>query len=178
MSEVIIKDDFLSSEDCDFIINWHKKYWSELLPKFKKAHYNTECIIMNKLLGEPDQTPNIFKKLFSDISCYIKTIDKEAFINYCEIVRWPEQESQKPHKDFYYHPYTSILYLNDDYEGGQTKVGDEIIKPKKGTIVSFKGRDITHEVLKITKGNRYTIPIWYSTLLTYKKDTLLILSNK
>ena len=61
MSEVIIKDDFLSSEDCDFIINWHKKYWSELLPKFKKAHYNTECIIMNKLLGEPDQTPIFLK---------------------------------------------------------------------------------------------------------------------
>ena len=79
------------------------------------------------------------------------------FINYTEIVRWLEGEQQLVHKDFNYHSYTSILYLNDDYEGGQTKVFDEIVQIKKGTLITFKGADVMHSVLKIKKGERYTM---------------------
>jgi len=174
MSDVIIKDNFLNSKDCDFFVKWFEKYYSILYSKFKNNHNGTDCIKFSRMLGEPDFTPNIFKKLFSDISIYIKEIDNDLFINYLEIVKWPEGQYQSLHKDFEWHPYTSILYLNDDYEGGQTKVGDQIIQPKKGTIISFKGKDISHQVLKVTKGNRYTVPVWYSTLLTFREEYSMI----
>ena len=66
--------------------------------------------------------------------------------------------------------FTSILYLNDDYEGGQlvlnSVLGDDdhpiVLKPSKGQVVIFPA-DIrfTHEVLPVTKGKRYSIVGWY-----------------
>ena len=172
MSDVDIKDNFISSSDCDFIVNFHKENFTRLTSRFIKTYNKTEIIRVNHLLSEPDHCPNLIKKLIADATVHIKTIDKEAFVNYTEIVKWPEGESQDAHIDFDWHPYTSILYLNDDYKGGQTKVDDKIIQPKKGRIITFKGSKLTHEVLKITKGDRYTVPIWYSTLLTFRKNKI------
>lgn len=51
---------------------------------------------------------------------------------------------------------TAILYLNDDYKGGEINfVNDGLcIKPKAGSMVVFPSSK-QHEVLEITKGNRY-----------------------
>lgn len=51
---------------------------------------------------------------------------------------------------------TAILYLNDDYEGGEINfVHDDLcIKPKAGSMVVFPSSK-QHEVLEITNGNRY-----------------------
>ena len=69
--------------------------------------------------------------------------------------------------DFDYHSHTSILYLNDDYKGGETVVGDKVIKPKKGKIILFEGNKIKHQVLQIRSGIRYTNPTWY---MMYEKE--------
>lgn len=65
---------------------------------------------------------------------------------------------------------TSILYINDDYEGGElilNSVRDErdqpiMVKPKKGLIVIFPA-DVRfmHEVKPVTKGVRYSIVGWF-----------------
>jgi hypothetical protein len=51
---------------------------------------------------------------------------------------------------------TAILYLNDDYRGGEINfVHDNLcIKPKAGSIFVFPSNK-QHEVLEITEGNRY-----------------------
>ena len=108
------------------------------------------------ILGNP-----IIKKLYEKLITFAKDIDPNITVNYFEIVRWPTGESQGNHIDFDYHPHTSIIYLNDNFEGGVTRVGDVFFKPKKGTLISFEGNKINHEVLKITEGVRYTIPCWY-----------------
>jgi hypothetical protein len=53
---------------------------------------------------------------------------------------------------------TAILYLNEDYEGGQINfVHDDLcITPKAGSLVVFPSNK-QHEVLTITKGNRYMV---------------------
>ena len=60
-----------------------------------------------------------------------------------------------PHQD---EGYTQIMYLNDDYEGGEFILNDInfILKPKKGDIVIFEGT-MTHSISKILSGTRYAI---------------------
>ena len=58
--------------------------------------------------------------------------------------------------------YNSLLYLNDNFEGGETIVNKVKIKPKKGLMILFSGNNIKHGVNTIKKGERYTIPCWYT----------------
>ena len=68
-------------------------------------------------------------------------------------------------------PYTdfaSILYLNDDFEGGETYFEDgNICKPKTGTCVIFESMKHFHGVhpanVDGTGSDRMTAPIWYTT---------------
>jgi len=104
---------------------------------------------------------SLSKNVYSILNKHIESVDKNYEINYFEIVRWLKNESQDKHKDFVYHPYTSILYLNDNFNGGETVVGDKTIKPEKCKLISFEGSQIIHGVNTITEGERYTIPCWY-----------------
>ena len=58
--------------------------------------------------------------------------------------------------------FTSILYLNDDFEGGFTEFADgTTVAPKKGRIVFYDGIHYWHKVTPITEGTRYTFASWY-----------------
>lgn len=52
--------------------------------------------------------------------------------------------------------YTALLYLNDDYEGGEIMFTEENIsvKPSAGSLIIFPERTL-HEVLLVKEGNRY-----------------------
>ena len=58
--------------------------------------------------------------------------------------------------------FNSLLYLNDDFEGGQfhTKSGIEI-KPVKGRLTFFDGSTIPHAVKKVYKKHRHTAIFWW-----------------
>ena len=46
---------------------------------------------------------------------------------------------------------TFIIYLNDDFEGGETRFDEGIIKPQKGAAIIFP-HELKHEGLMVTKG--------------------------
>jgi predicted 2-oxoglutarate/Fe(II)-dependent dioxygenase YbiX len=57
-----------------------------------------------------------------------------------------------------------LLYLNDDYEGGEITFRNSKItfKPKPGSVLFFPSNFLyVHEVAPITKGPRYALPNWY-----------------
>lgn len=61
--------------------------------------------------------------------------------------------------------FSSIVYLNDDYEGGELyfTAQDRILKPRKGMLVAFSaGYHHEHGVLKVTRGRRITMPAFYT----------------
>lgn len=63
--------------------------------------------------------------------------------------------------------YTTLVYFNDDYDGGELNFPHHKIKlkPKPGTLVMFPSTCMyAHEVLPITAGDRYT----YSMFCTSK----------
>jgi predicted 2-oxoglutarate/Fe(II)-dependent dioxygenase YbiX len=58
------------------------------------------------------------------------------------------------------HKFATILYLNDDYEGGELIFRDHGIslKPEAGSVVSFPGgiKNI-HRISDVTSGTRYNV---------------------
>ena len=133
------------------------KEYKNFLTPFECDHF----IRLHFALFVPEITRNAFFHEGTEVVALSHKLDKRNFINYFELVKWNTNQSQGTHQDFDYHPLTSILYLNDDFEGGETFVEDKIIKPKKGLMISFEGDKLKHGVKKITKGTRYTIPCWY-----------------
>ena len=84
--------------------------------------------------------------------------------------RWDTGASAGVHMDnhvrFEYLTNSSIVYLNDDYEGGEIYFPkfDFSYKPKKGDAIIFScdTEEYQHGVTTVTKGSRYTIAMWHS----------------
>lgn len=68
---------------------------------------------------------------------------------------------------------TAILYINDDYTGGEIDfIHDDVkIKPKAGSMVVFPSNK-QHEVLEILSGNRYMTQtyVYENPVSFYDKD--------
>ena len=148
-------NNFLKDIDSNYFINFHKNNFN-LNNCFSFLHRKTECIEWNNI-SKHSQIIKLYKKH----KFFIERNYHNLEVNYFQIVKWPKGEKQKVHLDFDYHPLTSIIYLNDDFEGGETKVGENVIKPKKNKLIAFSGNKIKHEVFEITNGIRYTITCWY-----------------
>ncbi len=66
------------------------------------------------------------------------------------------------HGQQYGFPQVSVLlYLNDDYEGGEFYVADKKFEPKKGSAIIFPSNFMyPHEAKEVTKGMRWSVVTW------------------
>lgn len=67
--------------------------------------------------------------------------------------------------------FSTVVYLNDDYEGGEIYFPnqDVEIKPSAGDMVIFPGggHEYMHGVKPVISGRRYTIAMWHTMYLDY-----------
>jgi predicted 2-oxoglutarate/Fe(II)-dependent dioxygenase YbiX len=97
-------------------------------------------------------------------------LEQELYCDIFQFVRWQPGVELLPHADSEnmdgsYHPYSyrkfaSIIYLNNDYDGGEIYFPTTDFTPQitPGDLISFPGTvDYLHGVTKITSGTRYTI---------------------
>ena len=62
---------------------------------------------------------------------------------------------------------STVMYLNDDYEGGEIEfVNSGVkIKPPAGSVIFFPSNFLyIHEVHPITSGSRYSLPHWFHNM--------------
>lgn len=62
---------------------------------------------------------------------------------------------------------SSVMYLNDNYEGGEIEFAQSKvkIKPEAGSIIFFPSNFLyVHEVHPILDGHRYSMPHWYHNM--------------
>jgi predicted 2-oxoglutarate/Fe(II)-dependent dioxygenase YbiX len=66
------------------------------------------------------------------------------------------------HGQQYGYPQVSVLlYLNDDYEGGEFFVSEKMFLPEKGSAIIFPSNFMyPHEAKAVTKGTRWSIVSW------------------
>lgn len=160
------QENFLSQSECRWLIKFFKEYY----PTYGNVDVDRR-LILRLLKMEEELTDDVafspadpIKLIASKITNHIASIADNTFIHYHQLVAWPETTFQKTHLDWSYHTYTSIIYLNDDFVGGQTEVADKLIEPKTGKIVTFQGNIIPHQVMPIASTTRYTLAVWYKTL--------------
>jgi hypothetical protein len=102
-------------------------------------------------------TDRYFQNRKIDPSKYLLNIDSLS------LKKWNTGSYMGPHPDGSPEvtnlAFSLVLYLNDDYEGGEIKFKDYniTIKPKAGSLVIFPSNMI-HEVLPVKNGIRYMSP--------------------
>ena len=150
-------ENFFTPEECQHYIKGHSKLFSPNTDHRTFYFRKTEVVDLYQYFASYSA-----QKLNGLFNFTVKKIDEKAFVNYFQIVKWPAGESQAPHRDFDYQCYSSIIYLNDNFKGGETVIDGTVLKPKQGLMILFDGDKKTHSVNKIKKGTRYTIPCWYT----------------
>ena len=103
--------------------------------------------------------------------CARYNIKKPWLPDYFSIKKYIPGADMGPHVDSsdptdINHPIISgVIYLNDDYEGGEIKFPNQniTIKPEAGSVIVFPSYDpYLHHPQKIIKGNKYMVPLfWY-----------------
>jgi len=137
---------------------------------------------MRKMTNESayDQASESSKLVFDTIRAALEETSKD----YCESLSIPSGKQAPisiskyfvdafmgPHTDSSPEPtiehISSVLYLNDDYEGGEIHFPNQgvFIKPKAGSIVVFPSvPPFTHESKRIVRGTKYMSPGFWSII--------------
>ena len=149
-------ENFFTPKQCHHFIKGHSELFKPHLDDRTFYFRKTEVVELSRYYDSLNT-----KKLNGLLNFTVKKINAKAFVSYFQIVKWPVGEFQGPHKDMEYHCYSSIIYLNDDFKGGETVIDGTVIKPKQGLMVLFTGNKLIHSVNKVEKGIRYTMPCWY-----------------
>lgn len=175
-SEIYTINNFLSEKECDALIEK-----SEAIG-FEEAKVNMDGgQKMMKMIRDNERvmyTDLIFAfQLWKKLKPYIRPIIGNSYaIGLNEMLRFykysPGQRF-KMHRDGSYirnetefSYYTFMVYLNDDYEGGQTKFeSGEYVSPKKGTALIFE-HSLRHEGARLTSGCKYVL----RSDIMYKKN--------
>ena len=103
-------------------------------------------------------SPDLIAK---DILYECKIYDENILLDTCQIVKWPAGSFMKPHTDPPGDVFAAIVYLNDDYIGGETCFEDMQIIPEIGKLVIFSNSELLHWVNTIKKATRYTLALWF-----------------
>lgn len=93
--------------------------------------------------------------------------DEEHDFEMLEKYNLPKEKLESFAKDFFDKHYSTLVYFNDDYVGGELYMPQHEfeIKPEPGMLIAFKGdENHLHGVKKVTEGIRYTWSVfWTST---------------
>lgn len=160
---------FLSKEECDFIINNHKL-------NLEKAKIGESGVINESIRKANTNTiqiqNDIFQKLNNIIDDSISEMQNIVLekINQFKFIEYPTGGYYKWHKDsspnteFASRLLSVVIQLNDNYEGGEllykTPKGEFVFEKGLGNLHIFSS-SIWHSVTEVTSGQRYSIVNWY-----------------
>jgi hypothetical protein len=190
MDKLKMIKDFISEEDAKFFINWIDENSSD-----KSKFRHRIGIAFNKGLAVravfPDEKPaTLFKdiegicmkyanKFMENQSSHLPSDETQYFYGFSLTKLSKDIQlriHQDAHGDFPSLSYSGVLYLNDDYEGGEAafleeftsessfplyenSMGGVCIKPEANSLSLFPS-GLWHGGKRITSGNKYAIIFW------------------
>jgi len=177
-SEVMIAENVLPCDECAQLTAIYNRYWAhartahpdwapvvldyytlrELNPVAATHMYRTVLECRRKIESEL-RTPELFIEhmllaCLSPGESHIDHADNEKEEN----GQWVPNHT--PQRDF-----TTLLYLNGDFIGGELVFRDRGLRitPKAGLLVGFPcTREFVHGVPAVQSGKRYSLPVWYT----------------
>lgn len=194
---LLVVENFLSQKEIDSFLNlidtteekeWHKMYLDGLKPfcleKFGRD--DVENLVAEGkyeiTVGWEDKNLRIneypFAQAISEkLDALVKLADKSLELNGFSMQRMQTGVQLKSHTDQHTDPsirYASIIYINDNYNGGEVNFKNKGIslKPKPGTLLIFPGtEEFEHGVEFVLDGPiRYVLPGFIKVKDFYKDN--------
>ena len=151
----------------DVIANYLTKIRTHFLSMLDRgedyfAFYPTRNIMLN--LDDP---------LIQYITKYIESNLKVKLTCYdAELQTWPIDSESALHKHTFdnreHGDYNSLLYLNENFTGGEFYTENIIIKPKTNRLTFFDGSTVLHGVNKVAVDHRHTVIFWWKNTQFYQ----------
>ena len=169
--------DVMDKKTCEWIINRYDTTAKWQPSTFSTAYKNTGTsqVAMDEYWIK-DSAPyyGTIKESFEYcVNDYISVHDKIKSVEYTNfrINRYKEGGFMQSHIDNIHHSHgqkqgyphlTSLIFLNDDYEGGEFVLcGDKYIEKIQGSAVVFPSNFMyPHEVKEVTEGKRFSVMTW------------------
>ena len=158
-------DDLITPEACaDFITQSEKKGYNEATittergPKLLKTVRNNSRIIF--------VDENLAAQLWEKIQPFMKVLGNSEPVGLNEMFRFYKYEpgqAFKKHTDqsfirdeYEASYYTLLIYLNDDFTGGDTRFDEIVVKPRMGSALVFL-HSLEHAGSTVKKGVKYVL---------------------
>lgn len=178
-----LMDHFLSSDECDRIIEYAES--KQLLSRSQvTSDGSTYRISTNRTSSTAfldTQDNPLFRSIHQRAAAFLNL--SEEYMENLQIIRYREGEEFKPHTDPRYdtdRKYTILLYLSEEFEGGETYFPelDLKIKPKKGRMLCFLNRDDTNQIISLSthaglptyNGVKYGCNLWVGSPIAVEKE--------
>jgi len=170
MQDIYIDNNFLNKNNINSLVDYvtttndwivTNDHWSE------------------KFIHKSNISNKDIQQLLDDIGLNVRQIIETKYKTKClietfQLVRWRKGDKLDPphadceHLDGSLHPYPNrhysvLIYLNEDYEGGQIFFPNQNLQPETtpGTLVQFEGtKEYLHGVTEVKSGERYTIVLF------------------
>ena len=173
IDNIIVLENFISPDDLDRFY-----LYSKSIEKFLSIpEDNWDNRVHSSELFESSNKTLFLKLLEYQKKLKIEIEKRFNFVlqeNSPSIVLWRPGDDQPPHADkqeqngnpnsYPENDVASLMYINDNYDGGEIYFTNQdiTIKPKAGSAIFFPG-DIhyTHGVTKVLNNNRYTSPAFW-----------------
>jgi Rps23 Pro-64 3,4-dihydroxylase Tpa1-like proline 4-hydroxylase len=153
-----IIEGFLSEKECDDLFNhYNEEIWDAKDP-FVKTGFGVSEQEALSIYKKEGLLSDIVKRIGNHLSSYyneemeLKTLFHSVMTpGAINPLHW-DNYIENGQDDI-----STLFYLNEDYVGGELHFPDQgqLIKPKKGTFIFFKGEEsLMHEVKEVKSGNR------------------------
>lgn len=153
-------DDFLTKDECKQMISYY--FQNPNKTDWNKKGPNNRVFMIGE--DNPRNHPLVIY-VWDKMNAAVRHMGLR--IHWSQIYEWFPDSRMGKHIDTV-HPdtvYTSVLYLNDDFEGGETFFGDgSRFAPRTGRIVFYDGVEHPHGVLRVKNKKRYVCAAWYKEL--------------
>ena len=192
MFPIIEKDNFLSFDDCNILIEYQKSHATNDHSKWSlenhQSNWDNRIFICDNI--DDDNVRTIIESIHYRTSILCSKFYNEEYVypEFSNLVYWgpgmrlgahadnywiddPEKPHYTSHRD-----YSAVLYLNEDYIGGRTFFLEDNynVVPKIGKLILFtSGKDHIHGVNEVISGSRYTMALWF----TKTRDKLFKISK-
>ena len=169
--------DVMDKKTCEWIINRYDTTakWQQSTFSNNYGNTGTSQVAMEEYwIGKPSPYYKDIKESFEycvdDYTHFHDNIKSTEYTDF-RINRYKKGGFMKSHIDNIHHSHgqkqgyphlTSLLFLNDDYEGGEFVLcGDKHIEKIQGSAVVFPSNFMfPHEVKEVTDGKRFSVMTW------------------
>ena len=164
-----VYDNVLNDKECEFLIRYFNRHYNN-----EENTGNNFSRILTLTLNTNWRTVSWTHWFHIRVNlirrkCLRRVMEEIPLkLQYAQVVHWSSGSFLDLHYDIDYphegegsvNDFVTVCYLNDNFEGGETVLDYNDMKPKRGKLIAFPSKEILHGV-KPVRGDRYTHIAWW-----------------